>query len=415
MKYFIPGCIQLFFALQLTAQKVCMHNEYVQQLTNAQPALKEKIKQATQQSFDAALNYSLKGGTDNALPGVITVPVVIHFLYNSENENTSDALIASQLEALNRDFNGANDDKKNIPAYFAPLYANISIRFELAKIDPQGYATTGVIRKKTNIVNYGVEDRCKFTSQGGDDAWNANEYLNIWVCGTSALGYASPIGCPAERDGIVINSSVFGTIGKQSRYGNGRTGTHEVGHWLGLKHIWGEAYCGDDGVDDTPQQKTSNKGMPSGIRQTCGNTTYGDMYMNYMDLVDDPAMLMFSAGQKTKMRNQFLPGAARNKILFSKAITGIPKPTPVAAAIPPVIAALKVYPNPASNYLQLVTNESKNLRGKVVHVYNQLGMQVHQQKITGSNAIIDITKLKTGQYYIKLEDDSKLVLKFMKL
>ncbi|MBK8951796.1 MAG: hypothetical protein IPM85_05195 [Chitinophagaceae bacterium] len=104
-----------------------------------------------------------------------------------------------------------------------------------------------------------------------------------------------------QKDGIVISYNSFG-VNAAGVYGMGKTAVHEVGHWLGLRHIWGDAYCGDDGVDDTPRQASYTIGCPTDIRVTCGNAPYGDMYMNFMDVTNDGCLKMFTHGQKERMR-----------------------------------------------------------------------------------------------------------------
>src|SRR5699024_2630864 len=124
----------------------------------------------------------------------------------------------------------------------------------------------GIVRKHTNVSSFMGEDGMKFSGSGGDDAWDSKRYLNIWVCSLfgRSLEYATPPGGPADKDGVVINFDVFGTTGSlRANFDKGRTATHEVGHWLGLRHIWGDETCGNDEVDDTPRQLSYNFNCPS--------------------------------------------------------------------------------------------------------------------------------------------------------
>jgi hypothetical protein len=154
----------------------------------------------------------------------------------------------------------------------------------------------------------------KKSSKGGIDPTNPAQNLNIWVVNNMGdiLGYAQfPGGSPAT-DGVVIAHNFFGRTGVVSApYHLGRTTTHEVGHWLNLRHIWGDATCGNDQVSDTPAHNTANYGCPAaGHKSTCTGTPV-EMTMNYMDYTDDACMYMFSAGQKSRMLAIFAAGGAR--------------------------------------------------------------------------------------------------------
>jgi hypothetical protein len=146
----------------------------------------------------------------------------------------------------------------------------------------------------------------KYTSRGGINAWPSERYLNIWVCslGNGLLGYAQFPGGPAATDGVVILNLAFGTTGTaQAPFNLGRSATHEIGHWLNLRHIWGDTeHCeGTDFVVDTPNAQSPNYGKPHFPHVSCNNGPNGDMFMNYMDYVDDDTMVMFTAGQVARM------------------------------------------------------------------------------------------------------------------
>ena len=171
-----------------------------------------------------------------------------------------------------------------------------------------------------STTSFSQDDKVKSSTTGGDDAWNTSKYLNIWVCnlGNSLLGYAQFPGGPTSTDGVVILYTAFGRTGNVvSPFNKGRTATHEVGHWLNLRHIWGDANCGNDFVNDTPTQQTSNAGCPSYPHITCSNS--GDMSMNYMDYTNDACMYMFSTGQSNRMNALFVSGGARASIITSTA------------------------------------------------------------------------------------------------
>lgn len=240
--------------------------------------------------------------------GCTKIPVVVHVVYRTAAQNISDAQVKSQIKVLTEDFRKTNADIGSVPPAFAALAADARVEFELATVDPSGNPTTGIVRKRTTVNGFSDDDAVKSASTGGSDPWPSNKYLNIWVCQLSGglLGYAQFPGGPAATDGVVILHSAFGTTGTAAAPFNlGRTTTHEVGHWLNLRHIWGDdgtGCAGSDFVADTPNQGGPNFGAPTFPHVSCGNGPNGDMFMNYMDYVDDAAMTMFSAGQVTRMQ-----------------------------------------------------------------------------------------------------------------
>jgi hypothetical protein len=240
--------------------------------------------------------------------GCTKIPVVVHVVYKTAAQNISDAQIKSQIDVLNADYRKKNSDVNSTPAAFAALATDARIQFELATVDPNGAATTGITRTTTTKDSFSDDDAVKSAASGGADAWPRDKYLNVWVCqlGGGLLGYAQFPGGPAATDGVVILHSAFGTNGTAAAPFNlGRSATHEIGHWLNLRHIWGDdgtGCSGDDFVADTPNQGGPNYGTPGFPHISCNNGPNGDMFMNYMDYVDDDAMFMFSAGQVTRMQ-----------------------------------------------------------------------------------------------------------------
>ena len=254
---------------------------------------------------------------------VVTIPVVVHVVYSNSTQNISDAQIASQITILNNDFRKLNADRTSIPSVFSGVAADCEINFCMAQRTPAGASSTGIDRVSTSTTSF-LDDRVKSSSTGGANAWDATKYLNIWVCnlGGGLLGYAQFPGGSASTDGIVIAYTAFGNIGTAaSPYNLGRTATHEVGHWLNLRHIWGDARCGSDLVTDTPTQSTSNYGCPTFPKVTCSNGPNGDMWMNYMDYTDDRCMYMFTTGQKTRAQSLFATGGSRVGLVSSDGCT----------------------------------------------------------------------------------------------
>lgn len=411
MKYFVLAYLLLVLTCQaVTAQRNCASHEYLQQQLQADPLLAQRI--AALEAYrvdDIMLN-----GTGAPSPAIIKIPVVVHVLYNTPAQNISDAQIKSQIEVLNRDFRKLNADTVNVPAVFKHLAADCQLEFELAKIDPSGRATTGITRKSTSIMMYGLDDRIKFSGKGGDDAWDADRYLNLWVGNLAGglLGYASTIGCDKTIDGVAISPAAFGTIGTAAApYNKGRTATHEIGHWLGLRHIWGDSYCGDDHIEDTPPQRSATRNCPTGVVVTCDNNPYGNMYTNYMDFTDDACLNLFTLGQRNKMRALFLPGAARSSLLSSNALTGTPVTEPAPTQTPvtlPEAPVVKVYPNPAVTFIT-VEGKDGELVGKTITLRNHLGQLALQVKVTKGNMPINIQHLRDGMYFVSVEGTSKVI------
>jgi hypothetical protein len=273
---------------------------------------------ARQNRIEQGIRRSIETGqAQRVTRQLITIPVVVHVVYKRDEENISDAQVKSQIDALNRDYRANNGDKSAVPGVWTGLVTDANIQFALATKDSAGKKTTGITRTKTTRDSFGTGDSVKRANGGGHAAWPRDRYLNLWVCnlGDGLLGYAQFPGGPAATDGVVILYTAFGTSGAvQSPFDLGRTATHEVGHWLNLNHIWGDRNdCGGtDHVADTPNAQLPNYGKPKFPHSSCNNGPNGDMFMDYMDYVDDAAMVMFTAGQVARM-NATLAGP-RKKI-----------------------------------------------------------------------------------------------------
>ncbi len=346
-----------------------------------------------------------RGQTALAATGPVVIPVVVHVLYNTAAQNISDAQVQSQIDVLNEDFRKLNADYTKTPSLYAGLVADANVQFVLAKRTPTGAATNGIIHKQTNTKSWSTNDAVKNSKRGGDDAWDATKYLNLWACnlGQGLLGYAQFPGGSASTDGVVILYSAFGSRAKYSAgtysspYDLGRTATHEVGHWLNLRHIWGDASCGNDQVSDTPTQQTSNYGCPAFPHATCSNQ--GDMSMNYMDYVDDKCMYMFSAGQAARMNALFATGGARASLLTSTSGTA---PALTAAAKP------SFYPNPTTDQLTLDLPDGARVSQYTVHVYDLQGREMPQARYTGEGQV-QVRDLPKGMYLISIGTGTEVV------
>jgi pregnancy-associated plasma protein-A len=288
--------------VKVPKRRTCAHMVVHELLAETHPEYRQRrldAEEETRTSIDS-------GRAMRVTEKLITIPVVVHIVHRTGEENISDAQVKSQIDALNRDYRLKNADRSQIPPAWKGLAIDSNIQFALATKDPAGKKTTGITRTATKVASFGVHDEVKASKTGGADAWPADGYLNFWACnlGEGLLGYAQFPGGPTKTDGVVILFRAFGTTGAvKAPFNKGRTATHEVGHFLGLRHIWGDMNdcSGNDFVADTPRARASNFGKPKFPHITCNNGPNGDMFMNYMDYVDDAAMVMFSAGQVARM------------------------------------------------------------------------------------------------------------------
>ena len=407
----------LLLAIRLMGQRNCSTFTYQQQELKNNPSLIQKINAI--EAF-TRLTVSSTNNTSYRTSGVsvIKIPVVVHILYHLPSENISDELVFSQIAELNRDFRRQNADAVNTPSYFKLLAADCEIEFELAKSDSRRKSTSGILRKYTPINLWESDDKMKSNTEMGDDAWDSKSYLNIWVCNLDLVsGFSSVPGGPENKDGVVIGFQNFGVTNSGTDFNMGKTTVHEVGHWLNLKHLWGDATCGDDGVDDTPRQTGYNIDCPKGIRITCNNGPHGDMYMNYMDFTSDACMNMFTNGQKARMRALFVSGGSRNSILSS---TGLSAPLIFEVPLPdepPRWLHPQLYPNPATTEMMIDLAFDVRWIGKTIAITNLQGQTVMQIAITSKNQKINISKLQSGMYLLtaKKEDGDFIKQKFIKI
>ncbi len=341
---------------------------------------------------------------------MVTVPVVFHVLYNINNstQNISNARIMAQMDVLNQDFAGTNPDVGNVPSVFQPFVANTGIQFCLAVRDPNGNVTDGIIRKQTTVTSFSSNNNIKYDANGGSNAWPAGSYLNIWVGQLSGglLGYAQFPGGAAATDGVVLlNGSVGGpgALGTAAPYNRGRTATHEIGHWFNLRHINGDSNCGNDQVADTPTQASLNFGCPTFPKISCGNGPNGEMFMNYMDYVDDNCMIMFTNGQSTRMNTSIT--ASRATLLTSQGCVPVTIGAPNADF---VASATNITVGTSINFTDLSsgspttwlwtftggTPSSSNVQNPTNITYNTAG--VYPVSLTVTNAQGNDTETKNG-------------------
>jgi hypothetical protein len=310
-----------------------------------------------------------------ARSGLLTIPVAVHVVHNPGNpaQNISTAQIQSQIDVLNEDFRAGNSDVSQVPAVWKNLVADCNIAFRLASQDPDGNPTDGITRTPSTVPFFTTElDDVKSVATAGADPWPSDDYLNVWVCndlrdgiGRVILGYAQFPGGPPTTDGVVIANFCFGKGGTaQAPFDLGRTATHEIGHWLDLRHIWGDdrgSCSGSDMVEDTPNQADATFNTPTFPQISCNNGPNGNMFMNYMDYTDDVAMFMFTQGQSRRM-DACLEGARASFLAapaFSLAGAGT-VPAPAAAAAP---SAGPAAPTPALAAQALAAPEQEQAQG----------------------------------------------------
>lgn len=224
-------------------------------------------------NYRNSLGNGIQEGRLVNLNSIIIIPVVVHVIHNigetiGVGHNISVAQVQSQIDVLNEDFRRLNPDNVNTPIDFQGVAADPNIEFRLACLDPNGNVTDGITRTASAVASFTDNDNIKFNSSGGHDAWPTNRYLNMWVGNLSGglLGYAQfpfDYSTKPTTDGVVITTTGFGRVGNVAvPFHTGRTATHEVGHWRNLFHIWGDANCGNDQCNDTPQQREANSGCP---------------------------------------------------------------------------------------------------------------------------------------------------------
>ena len=321
----------LFSVVAFSQDRSCAAMEDLEQRMQIDKGLSERMAAIEAYTQKKVKELEDQETTSNKIVGdIITIPVVVHVLYRNATENISDAQILSQIQVLNEDFRRTNGDADNIWSQAA----DTQIEFCLAKVDPNGNTTTGITRKSTTREDWGAgpANEMKKSASGGVDAWDTSQYLNMWICPkisapgfNNLLGYAQFPGGDPLTDGVVMGYKYFGKIGTATApFDLGRTTTHEVGHFLNLRHIWGDGGCGvDDFVSDTPESDASNTGCAT-THTSCGSL---DMVQNYMDYSDDSCMNLFTQGQKNRMRAVLLAGGVRASLGASSKCDAPTEPT----------------------------------------------------------------------------------------
>ncbi len=396
---------------EVIVQRKCGYHEYVHLLEEEDPGFSSRRELIEEQMLQWLKDNPQEPGQGKV---VYTIPVVVHILYYTSAQNIPYSRVTDQIDVLNKDFRKLNTDVSNTPNAFKSKVADVEFQFCLAQRDPLGNWTNGVTRKQVTKASYTINDDnlIKFTAQGGQNAWDATKYLNIWIVNLTGgvLGYTQPPGGQASKDGVVISYKYFGTTGATAPFNKGRTATHEIGHWFNLIHIWGDdngACWGSDLVGDTPNQAMEFYGIPSfPQKDICTPDSPGVMFMNYMDYVDDAAMVMFTNGQKTRMISAL--NAFRNGL---KTSDGCQPGTGIAEI--PEIFDFTVYPNPGNGlfHLELRMNRSSDVS---IMATDALGKQVFLRSksvITDLIEPIDLRHLSEGVYLLHLSTNEQIITK----
>ena len=368
---------------------------------------------------------------------VYDIPVVVHVVYNNPEQNLSNEVVKRQIDILNRDFTRTNADTINLrPVFGSMIAADANIRFHLATTDPQGQSTTGITRTSTNLSSFadfttlfgdlGAIERVKSSADGGIDPWDTSRYLNIWVCnmalpvlGVSLLGYATPPpGLPNWpsgslgdlKDGVVIQYQCISDnnpnpliTGGDTGIVLGRTVVHEVGHYLGLRHIWGDNddCLADDGVEDTPLASNESNFDCDVTRNTCvdtGDVDFPDMIENYMDYSSEACQNTFTRGQVSIMRTV----CSDYRQNLAQITNGISRRTSSEG--------FKILPNPSlDGNIRLVGVPSNSRFVDVIDISGKLLGRVWLQQTEN----ISLGYLQPGLYFLKAEG-STVLSKFLR-
>ena len=393
--------ISLFTISKAQNGERCGSNEAIKQQMSIDPMYKKKVEELLKNKG----HYTRSEQKGSPSQSSITIPVVVHVVYNTADQNISDAQVQSQIDVMNEDFSATNKDYNNYDAGYGSVKGDMDIKFCL----------TQVIHKQTKTKSFGTNDNMKYDKRGGSDAVDPMHVFNIWVCnlGSKLLGYAYYPGISPEKFGVVCHVNAFGRgagYNLFAAYNLGRTVTHETGHCFGLVHIWGDANCGSDEVDDTPLHNTANFGCPGeGHLSTCTGTPL-EMWMNYMDYTDDKCMYFFSDGQASRAFSfidsdpqliSIVSSACSTTRQVNNDITTISNGG-VNSSRTILSNDLILYPTITSGVLNLSFTKTSNEKLDI-NVYSQTGALMMKKQVAGKTLDqIDVSRLSNGIYFIEV-------------
>jgi hypothetical protein len=383
----------------------CGTMEYLEQQKKSNPALESKMLLQEQQ-----IQQWVKEIYSPNTNEVITIPVVVHIVYNTDEQNVSDQRVFEQIEMTNRDYAGLRT--QSMGAFSDTLKSNTGIQFCLAQRKPDGTPTNGIERRYTTDTSFTGNNNVKFDNTGGMDAWDPTKYLNIWVC--KILGFTGLAQFPHTGEkatfGAMVHYLAFGKTGAIPSVNNGGVTTHEIGHCLFLYHIWGDdkgACTGTDYISDTPNQASPTLGFHEGIlTDSCTSSSPGIMYMNFMDYSDDSTWANFTPKQTIRMRAMFEPPYGYLVSLANS--DACSPPSSVESKSNLKSFDLNIYPNPAKeqvsinftiNELNIVTLNITNSLGIVIaKISNNLLQEPGNYRINYDAGI-----LAPGVYYLTMK------------